>query len=225
VELSSEARQGLCPRCLFLDLATAPEAMEDAPPGLGPEAECVLRHFGDYDLLEEVGRGGMGVVYKAWQRSLKRLVAIKMLAPGVEPNPEFIQRLRSEASAAACLNHPHIVAIHEVGMHEKQHYFAMDLIAGPSLARVAGNQPLPTRKAAEYMGQICAAVHHAHEHGILHRDLKPSNILIDPEDQPHVTDFGLARRLAEDTQVTLTGQVLGSPLTCPPSNWKDGGAS
>lgn len=206
--LTSEAREGLCPRCLFLSLSVE-------EPAIGPN-QPLLRQFGDFDLLEEIGRGGMGVVYKAWQRGLNRLVAVKMLAPGIEPSPEFIQRLRSEAAAAACLHHPHIVAIHEVGVQEKQHFFVMDLISGQSLATLAGSQPLPVRKAARYLQQIGEAVHHAHEHGILHRDLKPSNILINLEDQPHVSDFGLARRLDGDSQVTVTGQVLGSPPYMPP---------
>ncbi|MHC1769956.1 MAG: protein kinase [Verrucomicrobiia bacterium] len=212
-DLTHEAREDLCPRCLILSLA---QAEPETEPQTAPPPTPVGRRFGDYELLEEVGRGGMGVVFKARQCSLNRMVAVKMLAPGVEASPEFIRRLRTEATAAACLHHPHIVAVHEVGVWEQQHYFAMDFVAGPSLAQLAGNQPMPPRRAAGYLIQICEAVHHAHEHGILHRDLKPSNILIDAKDQPQVTDFGLARRLEGASQVTLSGQVVGSPPYMPP---------
>jgi WD40 repeat protein/serine/threonine protein kinase len=187
-----------------------------------PEAEIPNRPsetgsaFGDYELLEEIGRGGMGVVYRARQRSLARVVAVKMMAFEPGASQEFIKRFRAEAVSAASLHHPNIVAIHEVGIHEGQHFFVMDCIEGQSLARLVGSQPLPARPAASYLQAIAEAVHYAHERGILHRDLKPSNVLIDAEDQPHVVDFGLARRLEGDSELTVTGQVLGSPNYLPP---------
>jgi len=180
-----------------------------------PKSE-IRNQFGEYELLEEIGRGGMGVVFRARQRSLDRIVAIKMMAIGPGGSPESIKRFRAEAVSAASLHHPNIVAIHEVGIHEGQHFFVMDHVEGQSLARLVGNQPLPARRAAGYLKTIAEAVHYAHERGILHRDLKPSNVLIDAEDQPQVVDFGLARRLEGASELTVTGQVLGSPNYLPP---------
>ena len=188
-----------------------PAAGEAMPPGLTP-----LRRFGDYELLEEIARGGMGVVYKARQLSLNRLVAVKLILAGEFATQAFVQRFRTEASAAAVLHHPNIVAIHEVGVHAGQHYFSMDFVDGPSLAALAGHQPLPARRAAQYLKTIAEAIHYAHEQGILHRDLKPSNVLIDANDQPRITDFGLAKRLEGDTSLTLSGQMIGSPNFMPP---------
>jgi WD40 repeat protein/predicted Ser/Thr protein kinase len=178
--------------------------------------------IGDYELLEEIGRGGMGVVYRARQRSLDRVVAIKMMAFGPESSLELLKRFRAEAVSAASLHHPNIVAIHEVGIQEDRHFFVMDYVEGQSLARLVGSQPLPAERAASYVKTIAQAVHYAHERGILHRDLKPSNVLIDAQDQPRVVDFGLAKRLDDsqrstlNPQLTLTGQVLGSPHYLPP---------
>jgi eukaryotic-like serine/threonine-protein kinase len=188
-----------------------PAAGEAMPPGLTP-----LRRFGDYELLEEIARGGMGVVYKARQLSLNRLVAVKLILTGEFATSAFVQRFRTEASAAAVLHHPNIVAIHEVGVHDGQHYFSMDFVDGPSLAARGGHQALPARRAAQYLKTIAEAIHYAHEQGILHRDLKPSNVLIDANDQPRITDFGLAKRLEGDTSLTLSGQMIGSPNFMPP---------
>src|SRR5262249_54587802 len=165
---------------------------------------------------EQVARGGMGIVYRARQISLDRIVALKMLLFGPLASPEFVKRFRAEASAAASLQHPNIVAIHEVGVHQGQQYFAMDYVEGQSLAKLLANGPLPATRAAHYLKTIAEAIHYAHERGILHRDLKPSNVLIDPNDQPRVTDFGLARRIEGDSELTMTGQVLGSPNYMPP---------
>ncbi|MHC1765869.1 MAG: protein kinase [Verrucomicrobiia bacterium] len=175
------------------------------------------RPFGDYELIEEVGRGGMGIVYRARQVSLDRIVAVKMLLFGPEASKEFVQRFRTEATAAGSLQHPHIVSIHEVGIHQGQQYLVMDFVKGPPLSRlVSHHQPLPVRRAAAYLKTIAEAVHYAHEHGILHRDLKPSNVLIDEGNQPRITDFGLAKRLVGDSEMTVSGQVLGSPNYMPP---------
>ncbi len=178
--------------------------------------EPALRQFGDYELLEEIARGGMGIVYKARQVSLDRVVAVKLLLLGQYASEEFIHRFRIEASAAASLQHPNIVAIHEVGVHQGQHYFAMDFVDGPNLAQLVRDQPLTAKRAAGYVKTIAEAIHFAHTRRILHRDLKPSNVLIDANDQPRVTDFGLAKNLANDSELTLSGQVMGSPGYMPP---------
>ncbi|MCI0542096.1 MAG: serine/threonine protein kinase [Verrucomicrobiales bacterium] len=178
------------------------------------------RIFGDYELLEEIARGGMGIVYKARQKSLGRIVAVKMLLFGDQSSKDLAQRFRAEAAAAASLQHPNIVAIHEVNAHEGQPFFVMDYIEGRSLAKLNVECQVRNvewlRRAARYVKIVAEAIHYAYEHGILHRDLKPSNVLIDPFDQPRVTDFGLAKRLHHDSELTLSGQVIGSPNYMPP---------
>ncbi|MFO1500216.1 MAG: protein kinase [Verrucomicrobiota bacterium] len=209
--LGADARQGFCPKCLFTQARRFDEsAIED---GTGAE---LPRSFGDYELIEEVARGGMGIVYKARQASLDRIVAVKMLLLGPLASTEFVKRFRAEASAVAALSHPNIVGIYEVGVIHGQHYFAMEYVEGESLSKILINGPLPARRAARHLTIVAEAIHYAHERGILHRDLKPSNVLIDSNDQPHVTDFGLARRLDGDSDLTMTGQVLGSPNYMPP---------
>jgi serine/threonine protein kinase/WD40 repeat protein len=178
--------------------------------------------FGDYEVMEEIARGGMGVVYKARQISLNRVVAVKMILTGRLAKAADLQRFRAEAEMAARLQHPNIVAIHEVGEFEGQPFFMMDYVEGRSLADLSHNEPLPAKLAAAYLRTIAEAVQYAHSKGVLHRDLKPSNILIDQNDQPRITDFGLAKRLDESalstphSPLTVTGQVLGSPNFMPP---------
>ncbi|MHC1767258.1 MAG: protein kinase [Verrucomicrobiia bacterium] len=194
--------------------AEDPSKPRDPSPATRPSS--LVTTLGDYELLEEIGHGGMGVVYKARQKSLDRIVVLKLLLFGSHAPPESVKRFRAEAIATAALQHPNIVAIHEVGLHQGQHFLVMDFVAGPSLARLIGSQPLPARRAAGYVKTIAEAIHYAHEHGFLHRDLKPSNVLIDAHDQPRLTDFGLAKRLEGDPELTVTGQVLGSPSYMPP---------
>ncbi|MGH7970596.1 MAG: WD40 repeat domain-containing serine/threonine protein kinase, partial [Limisphaerales bacterium] len=171
-------------------------------------------------MLEEIARGGMGVVYKARQKSLDRIVAVKVLLFGGHAGKGLAQRFRTEAAAAASLQHPNIVAIHEVNAHEGQPFFVMDFVDGQSLARLNSECEVRNaewlRRAVRYVKTVAEAIQYAHERGILHRDLKPSNVLIDPFDQPRVTDFGLAKRLHHDSELTLSGQVLGSPNYMPP---------
>jgi len=186
-------------------------AAEPAPSPAG-----TLPRLGDYELLEEVARGGMGIVYRARQVSLNRIVAVKLMRDSAPAGAEELKRFKVEAGAAAKLKHPHIVAIHEVGEQNGRHYFAMDLVEGGDLARHTREGPLPPRQAAELVATIAEAVQHAHEKGVLHRDLKPANVLLDGEGRPFVTDFGLARSLDADSSLTLTGQVLGTPGYMPP---------
>ena len=226
-ELPANAPQGLCPRCLAsmaLQQASCSQpllpAIEATTPPFanGPPAvrHPHIHYFGDYELLEEIARGGMGVVYRARQVSLNRIVAVKMLLFGKFSSDEFVKRFQSEAAAAASLHHPNIVAIHEIGDHEGQHYFSMDYVEGKNLADLVRDGPLPSRRAAVYLKTLAEAIHYAHDHGVLHRDLKPSNVLIDPTDQPCITDFGLAKQLKVEQGWTTTGHVLGSPSYLPP---------
>jgi len=208
---------GLCSACALRGALTP--AIGDVE--VAPSQFCGARSFGDYELLEEIARGGMGVVYRARQKSLDRLVAVKVLLASQFAKPESVQRFHTEAAAIAQLQHPNIVAIHEVGEHEGQPYFSMDFVEGRTLAELVHERPLPANRAATYLKAIAEAVHYAHQHGVLHRDLKPSNVLIDASDQPRITDFGLAKRLTSDfgvrtSDLTLTGQVLGSPNYMPP---------
>jgi WD40 repeat protein len=223
---------GLCPQCLVrLGLAAgtpdpaspADEASDTPPSSPSAPASGPTPRFGDYELLDEIGRGGMGVVYRAHQVSLDRHVALKMILFGPLASVDQIRRFRTEASAAAALQHPNIVAVHEVGVHGGQHYLVMDLVDGPNLGGLVKDKPLPAKRAAAYLKSIAEAIHFAHEHGILHRDLKPSNVLVGSDDRPRVADFGLARRLGTDSSLTLTGQMLGSPNYIPPEQAAVGG--
>jgi serine/threonine-protein kinase len=183
----------------------------------GVPAADLPRCFGDYELLEELGRGAMGVVYKARQLSLPRLVALKMILRGELAAPEDLARFRAEAQAAARLDQDaHIVPVYEVGEVAGQPYFSMKYIDGTTLAARLAEGPLPPRTAARYVAAIARAVHHAHERGILHRDLKPSNVLIDRDDEPHVADFGLAKQVREGASLTRTGAIVGTPCYMSP---------
>ena len=151
------------------------------------------REFGDYELLEEIGRGGQGVVFRAWQKSLNRTVAVKLIGIGRLTTSAHMKRLRREAEAAAKLNHPGIVPIYEVGERDGTYYFSMRFVEGDCLDEVIDRGSMSIRQAAELIAKVARTVHYAHEHGILHRDIKPGNILLDAEGEPHLTDFGLAR--------------------------------
>ncbi len=181
-----------------------------------PTPETRVRYIGDYELLEEIARGGMGVVWKARQTSLKRDVAVKMIRNGALAGPDEVARFLREAEAAANLQHPNIVAIHEVGEHGGQHYFSMDYVAGRDLETLVKNGPLSPHRAARYVKIIATAVHFAHQRGTLHRDLKPQNVLIDSADQPRITDFGLAKFMKADSGMTQSGAVMGTPSYMPP---------
>src|SRR5438309_4723873 len=217
-EFSGGALEGLCPSCVGrLAFVSEPEAAASVAPASRPSGTG-LRFFGDYELLEEIARGGMGVVYKARQLSLNRIVAVKMILSGKLASAADVARFRAEAEAAANLRHPNIVAIHEVGDHEGHHFFSMDYVAGKSLADAVQDSrgKCDFKRVARWLKTIAEAIHYAHQRGTLHRDLKPSNILIDGADQPRITDFGLAKQMKSDSDLTVSGQVIGTPNFMPP---------
>jgi hypothetical protein len=181
-----------------------------------PSPEALPRPFGAYDLVQELGRGGMGIVYRAWDRSLKRFVALKTILRGSEASEKDQTRFRVEAQAAGVLTHPNIVPIYQVGEQEGQAYFCMKLIEGRTLASAIAGKPLPSRQAAQILETVARAVHHAHQKGILHRDLKPSNVLLDENGEPLVADFGLAKLVEGDASLTAAGAILGTPSYMAP---------
>ena len=183
------------------------------------EVEAKPRRFADFELLGEIARGGMGVVYRARQISLNRPVALKMILAGQLASEAAVKRFRTEAESAAHLDHPNIVGIYEVGSHEGQHYFSMQYIEGRSLAQLetegrwrAGSG----KEEAQLVAKLARAAQYAHDQGILHRDLKPANILIDAAGEPHVLDFGVARRIGADSTLTIEGAVVGTPSFMAP---------
>ena len=214
--ISESARDAFCPRCLIGLALDAEDETEVVPPSENNFSTSTGRVFGNYDVLEQIGQGGMGAVYRARQRTLNRVVALKLMLAGSRATEAEIKRFHTEAKAAATLQHPNVVAIHEVGEHEGQHYFSMDYIEGQSLADVICRTPLPATRAARYVKIIAEAIHYAHQQGILHRDLKPHNVLIDAQDEPRITDFGLARQINVESDLTLSGAVLGTPSYMPP---------
>jgi eukaryotic-like serine/threonine-protein kinase len=224
-KIPADAPEGGCPGCLLetgLGLFTD-ESVAGSDPGR-PESPMLatarranlLGEFGDYQLLEEIGRGGQGVVYRARQKSLNRTVALKVIGLGPWATTAHLKRFRREAEAAASLAHPCIVPIHEVGERDGHCYFSMNFIEGGQLGEVVELEPLPIRRAVEVIAKLARAVHYAHEHGILHRDIKPGNILLDQNGEPHLTDFGLARLVETESTVTRTKEVLGTPSYMAP---------
>jgi len=210
----ADAPQGVCSVCLFrTGLASLDNDNDET---FEPTIARMLKDFGDYELLQEIGRGGQGVVYRARQKSLNRIVALKVIGLAHWATEAHVKRFRLEAEAAASLNHPCIVPIYEVGERDGACYFSMGLVEGGQLDAVAKREPIPLRHAAELIAKLARTVHYAHEHGVLHRDIKPGNILLDAKGEPHLTDFGLARLVETESTVTRTLEVLGTPSYMAP---------
>ena len=223
-KIPSDARQGFCAACLLetglglFDDEDENGADQEPMPRRSHGAPQVkmLGDFGDYELLEEIGRGGQGVVYRAHQKSLNRTVALKVIGLGPWATEAHLKRFRREAEAAASLDHPLIVPIHEVGERDGCCYFSMNFVEGGQLDEVVRREPIPIRRAVELIAKVARTVHYAHEHGILHRDIKPGNILLDVKGEPHLTDFGLARLVETESTVTRTLDVMGTPSYMAP---------
>jgi WD40 repeat protein/serine/threonine protein kinase len=215
-ELPANAPQGLCTKCLvgaMLDTGPLAGALRLAAGKSG-----LPRAFGAYELIEEVARGGMGIVYRARQTQVNRIVAVKVMAAGLFAAPDFVERFHTEAEAVASLDHPNIVPIYEVGECDGQPYFSMKFVEGGSLAQAISNLKfqISNRGAAVLVAKLARAVHYAHQRGILHRDIKPGNILLDAKAEPHLTDFGLAKLLEKDSTLTRTMAMLGTPSYMSP---------
>lgn len=196
----------------------------DAQVRIKRDSHEAIHYFGDYELVEKIAQGGMGIVYKARQISLNRIVAVKMILSGQLASKDDVQRFQIEAEAAARLDHPNIVPIYEVGKHEDQHYFSMGYVEGDSLAAMIRSKSIERLTAIKLFKTVTEAISYAHAKGVIHRDLKPSNILLDAEGQPRVTDFGLAKQVESDSDLTATGQILGTPSYMSPEQ-ADGSAT
>ena len=237
-KIFSDAPRGLCTACV---LETALGILPDASVAADQENEAanrrmgesarspsprfsdspfqpvpMLGELGDYELLEEIGRGGQGVVFRARQKSLNRVVALKVISLGQWASKAHLKRFRLEAEAAANLEHPGIVPIHEVGERDGSCYFSMKFVGGGQLDEVTRRAPMSIPQSVELIAKVARTVHYAHEHGILHRDIKPGNILLDAKGEPHLTDFGLARLVESESSVTQTLDVLGTPSYMAP---------
>ena len=229
-DILADAPEGICTACLFetgLNLLANESVAEVVDPGRHdrerppdkkktPQSTKPLADFGDYELLEVIGRGGQGVVYRARQKSLNRTVALKVIGLGHWASDAHLKRFRREAEAAASLDHSGIVPIYEVGERDGSCYFSMKFVEGGQLDEVSKREPMPIRQAVELIAKVARTVHYAHEHGILHRDIKPGNILLDQKGEPHLTDFGLARLVETESTVTRTMEVLGTPSYMAP---------
>jgi serine/threonine protein kinase/Flp pilus assembly protein TadD len=235
-EIPADAPEGLCTACLFetglnlfanpsvaagddcggSEIVTASESNAALHKNQTRRSAKTFADFGDYELLEVIGRGGQGVVYRARQKSLNRTVALKVIGLGHWATEGHLRRFRREAEAAASLDHPGIVPIYEIGERDGSCYFSMKFVEGGQLDEVSKREPMSMRRAVELIAKVARTVHYAHEHSILHRDIKPGNILLDQKGEPHLTDFGLARLVETESTVTRTLEVLGTPSYMAP---------
>lgn len=214
VELPEDSTRIRCERCEFLGALLLPKV---AAPTITPAVKNPATsssetetEFGDYVLLSEIARGGMGTVHRARQKSLSRIVALKRPLPGVAADPERVRRFRTEAESVATLSHPNIIPVFESGEYEGEQFFSMAYVEGQTLSEHLRGPVVSTMKAARYIRTIAGAIHHAHQRGVLHRDLKPANIIIDLADEPRVADFGIACLLQGDTNDAY-GTTAGTP--------------
>src|SRR5688572_23037235 len=224
--LPADAPAGLCPHCLLRGALTADDADPERTHAFSPSktlagdssfsASTFPRRFGEYELLERIAAGGMGVVYKARQLGVNRIVALKMIIGGQLATDAEVLRFQAEAEAAANLDHPNIVPIYEVGEHEGRHYFTMKFIDGGNLASQVEHFRGDSVSAARLLATCAVAVHYGHRRGILHRDLKPANILLDQGGKPHVSDFGVAKRMDAGSGLTQSGTIIGTPAYMAP---------
>jgi WD40 repeat protein len=223
--LSASTTEGFCPLCEFRRALDQPGFVPSSEQtSIFPLATSVLsltdlkkiRYFGNFELIEEIASGGMGTVFKARQVTLNRVVALKLISAGVLASQDLVKRFKAEAEVAAGLSHANIVPIHEIGEYDGRHYFSMTLIDGPTLAQALGRKPMAARRAAELIVTLAHAVHYAHQRGVLHRDIKPSNVLLDSQGQPHLTDFGLAKLIQNESMLTHTNVVIGTPAYMSP---------
>ncbi|MHC1763949.1 MAG: protein kinase [Verrucomicrobiia bacterium] len=225
-----DAPANLCPGCLMRG-GIEPEGLEEESksrysgytetlhiviPEDAPLFRGLPRQLGSYELLDVIAEGGMGVVYRARHTGLDRVVALKMIRSGVLASSADVERFQREARSAAKLRHPNVVTIHDIGEQDGQHYFTMDYVPGANLAERARTAPFSAREAAEITAGVTAAIQYAHQHQVLHRDIKPANVILTPERQPRVLDFGLALVLTDDSNLTLSGAPMGSPPYMPP---------
>lgn len=214
-EFFSDARLLYIEDSSSLPTASLGQTVFDMSQQVKPAGGLVVRHFGEYEILEKLGTGGMGIVYKARQKKLNRLVALKMIRSGALANASDVQRFEAEAKATAKLSHSGIVSVHEVGIHDGHHFYTMDCVDGGNLSERHRDKPVPAKYAAMLVSRLAEAMHYAHLQGIVHRDLKPANILLTPSGEPKITDFGLAKRVCVDDEsqtatMTESGQILGT---------------
>ncbi len=219
--LDNDAPEGLCPRCLasaaFRSEPTVITGQTDGTPDISDAAE-VARRLPQYEILELLGRGGMGVVYKARQKQLDRIVALKILPPADAMSPDFIERFRREAQSLGKLSHPNIVAVHDFGESGGLYYFAMEYVDGVNLRQMIRSKQMTAVEALAVVPKICDALQYAHDEGVVHRDIKPENILVDTKGRVKIADFGLAKllRREDDLTLTLSGMTLGTPRYMAP---------
>src|SRR5262245_10574872 len=226
-QVPPDAPAELCPSCLVRGGLSQSGSWFESKSDSGSTLHLVIpedaslpegapARLGSYELLEKIAQGGMGVVYKARHTGLDRIVALKMIRSGVLATPKDVERFQREARSAAKLHHPNIVTIHDIGEQDGQHYYTMDFVLGENLSERARTKPFSPRQAAEITAGVAAAIHYAHQSGVLHRDIKAANVILAPEQQPRVLDFGLALILADDSTLTQTGTPVGSPPYMPP---------